>query len=178
MAHAIRSEQDQSNVRALATRKLTVVKGGKATKLVAELKLNPRAKIPCHRLPFVGRSTPKGEFSFWNVPMTGGYGGGCDAGGWLAMFMLIHLREQSQSDMAIPLLGQVASSWLEAARTASDEEFDALQGQAIGFMTRLSPWLMLAAREAGRNLDRVNQKEVLLKANAGLAVSINGEIAQ
>lgn len=94
------------------------------------------------------------------------------------MFMLIHLREQSQSDMAIPLLGQVASSWLEAARTASDEEFDALQGQAIGFMTRLSPWLMLAAREAGRNLDRVNQKEVLLKANAGLAVSINGEIAQ
>ncbi|AZC88390.1 hypothetical protein C4K29_2087 [Pseudomonas chlororaphis subsp. piscium] len=92
--------------------------------------------------------------------------------------MLIYLREHSLSEMEIPFLGQVVAAWLEAARTASDEEFDALLGQSIGFMGRLSPWVMASAAKIGGNLDHVDQEEVLRKANAGLAASNGGEIAQ
>lgn len=172
MAHAIRNEQVKSTAPQIKARALSLVAVNKSSKQAVQLKLKPRAKIPCHRLPFVGRSSPEQPFSFWHVPLTGGYGGGCETGNYLAAFLLIHLREQSRDEMVITTLGSIAGGWLKAAQTATPSEFDALSGQVIGFMTKLSPWLIAAADQLGKNLEKIDPKELLKKANAGLKAEV------
>jgi hypothetical protein len=133
----------------------------------ASLQFHPRRKAPFHRLPFVGQQAD-GTPYFWNVPLTGGYYGGPPTGGELAALRLIHLRQHRRDQFTTGQLGQVATAWLDAARTASPEQYSALRGQVLGFMAMLSPWL-IAAEHNGRNLDSADRHALLRKANQWLA---------
>jgi len=132
------------------------------------LKFRPRRKTSFNRLPFVGRQDD-GAPNFWSVPLTGGYYGGTKAGGELAALMLIHLRQHGQDQFAHGRLGQVATAWLDAARTATPEQYSALRGQVLGFMGTLSPWLIAAAKQNGKNLDTADRHAILRSANRWLA---------
>jgi len=132
------------------------------------LQFHPRRKVPFHRLPFVGKQHD-GMPAFWSVPLTGGYYGGTKAGGELAALMLIHLRQHGRVEFSMGRLGQVATAWLEAARTATPEQYSALRGQALGFMGTLSPWLIAAAEQNGKRLDTADRHAILRSANRWLA---------
>lgn len=138
----------------------------------AALKYKPRKKLAAHRLPFVGRvhvQPEHGGLSFWDVPLTGGYIGGCKAGEALAVSTLVFLREEGGETPDRWLLGQIAAAWMERAIDASPEECIALRGQAVGFMSKMSEWVSAAAADLGANLDRTDKAAILTRINAGLA---------
>lgn len=68
----------------------------------APLAFNTNIKHPLHELPFLGKSQKKKiGLSFWNVPATGGYVGGCQTGEALAKLYLRSLTENSGSHCGI-----------------------------------------------------------------------------
>lgn len=136
--------------------------------MTAALQFHPRRKVPFHRLPFVGRQHD-GTPNFWNVPLSSGYYGGTQTGGELAALMLIHLRQHRHDQYTTGQLGQVATAWLDAARTATPEQYSVLRGQVLGFMGMLSPWLIAAAEQNGKNLDTADRHAILRSANRWLA---------
>lgn len=83
--------------------------------------------------------------------------------------MLVHLRQHRHDKSAQGNLGQVAMSWLDAARTASPEQYSALRGQVLGFTSMLSHWLICAAAHGGHNLDSADRHATLRNANRWLA---------
>lgn len=121
--------------------------------------------LPIHRLPFVGRPANHADLSFWNVPQTGGYTGGCMTGKALGRIYLKHCREHGSKDGGIFQL--IASAMLTSGQTDSPE-LAALQGQIIGFMGELEPWIAIAARNAGAPLDDLRFADLLKEANNGL----------
>lgn len=146
----------------------------------AALRFKPRRKIAAHRLPFVGRehSTPDyGLIGYWDVPLTGGYAGGNQTGLALAKLLLVYMRENHADEMVGYAAGAMMLSMLEAARTADDDQFEALRGQALGVMNQLTPFLVGAAYHAGHELDGLDTKKVLALANAGLAFDEQARIA-
>jgi hypothetical protein len=183
MAHAIRTEQAQSKVQPRVVQKLSMVAKNPLVGVTDEsshmvqLKVRPKAVIAIHRLPFVGRPSPEEKFSFWNVPLSAGYINGCQTGRDLAVFTLIHLREQAKSEGAITDLGGIALSWLEAARSASPEELDTLRGQVVGFMAEISPWTISAVDRFGGNLNQVDRCQLLRRVNAGLLAGAKGIVS-
>lgn len=132
------------------------------------LKFHSRRKVPFCRLPFVG-SQHEGTPTFWDVPLTGGYYGGTKVGGELAALTLIHLRQHGRDQFAHGRLGQIATAWIEAARTATPEQYSALRGQVLSFMGALSPWLITAVDRQGQSLDTADQHAILRSANQWLA---------
>lgn len=136
------------------------------------LKFKPRNKIAAHRLPFVGRehSTPDcGRIGYWDVPLTGGYAGGNQTGLALAKLLLVYMRAHHADEMVGYAPRAMILSMLEAARTANDDQYNALCGQVVGVMDQLTPFLVGAAYHAGQPLDGLDTKKVLELANAGLA---------
>ncbi|WP_010322925.1 hypothetical protein [Marinobacterium stanieri] len=121
--------------------------------------------LPIHRLPFVGRKPGQADLSFWNVPQTGGYTGGCMTGKALGRIYLKHCREHGSRDGGI--LQLIASAMLTPGQPDSPEQA-ALQGQIIGFMAELEPWIAIAARNAGAPLDDLRFADLLEEANNGL----------
>ncbi len=129
------------------------------------LTFNNDQALPIHRLPFVGPTADGVGLSFWNVPLTGGYTGGCMTGKALGRIFLKHCREHDSKDGGI--LRLIASAMLTPGQPETPEQA-ALQGQIIGFMGELEPWLAAAARNAGASLDALRFADLLEEANNGL----------
>ncbi|WP_339678272.1 hypothetical protein [uncultured Zhongshania sp.] len=130
------------------------------------IRFNNRKKLPLHRLPFVGPTDEKKwGYSFWRVPKTGGYGGGCDTGTALANIYLKHLREHGASSGGA-LQGIVLDMF--DCECNDDPEVTALRGQVVGFFSTLDHWLEGAAKCLGSSLDNADKRALLKKANNGL----------
>jgi hypothetical protein len=100
------------------------------------------------------------------VPKTGGYAGGCQTGGELALIYLRHLKEHSAlSGASVPLRLLVLDmfDWKEGG-----PEQDALRGQVIGFFGELERWLLVAAKKYGSEFNEKSDKASLKAANEGL----------
>ena len=127
-----------------------------------------RKKRPLHRLPFVGPVEGRREYSFWNVPQSGEYAGGCETGQALAQIYLKHLREHGTAPG-----GTLQNIVLDMFGTeeADCERLSSLRGQAVGFFYVLDYFLEAAAKYLGKQLDSVDNTELLKIANAGLNFS-------
>lgn len=138
------------------------------------LAFHPEQKHPAHRLPFVGKEhTEDKSFSFWNVPVKGGYHGGTQTGKAIAAMFLKYLRKnKSDSDPGGVILGWMVTHWMERLTSGviknGSPEFQTLRGQMVGFMSEISPWVSAAACELGSNLDKTTDDTLLARANGGL----------
>jgi len=128
------------------------------------LKFNNRKQLPIHRLPFVGRVPGRPDLSFWNVPKTGSYAGGCKTGKALAHIYLKHLREHGKEDGGILQSMVMDMCGIDPMKYGHDT----VAGQIVGFMAALEPWLVAAAIHAGHSLDHLNNDALLELANNGL----------
>jgi hypothetical protein len=129
---------------------------------IKKLQYKPKSPVILHRLPFVGGTSPRGYgISFWDVPATGGFSGGCDTGSALAHIYLKHLRDYGGSPsgtlqgIALDMLGR-------------SEPNEPTVGQAIGFFSVIDAWLSALIQHAGANLDQLKESDLLDKANLGL----------
>lgn len=143
--------------------------GNTRTRAKGPLRFHPRRRAPFHRLPFIGLDA-RGRVSFWDVPATGGYHGGCKTGAALATLYLRFLREREVAGAlpggnlsTLPLL-VLGMAGLPPASVDS-----AKKGQVVGFCTELDYWLRAAVLHMGESLDRVDAEALLRTANAGLA---------
>ena len=126
------------------------------------------AKLPIHRLPFVGKRSDGDGISFWNVPATGGYGGGNDTGGAMAMAYLRHLTANPQYQGG--LLQHIVLDMCEAYKRGltADEELS-LRGQIVGFCSTICATVQSVAPLLGYQPDATEEAQLLKRANAGLA---------
>lgn len=130
--------------------------------IIKKLQYKPQAHIALHRLPFVGGTSPRGYgISFWDVPATGGFSGGCDTGKALAHVFLKHLRDYGGQPSGI--LQSIALDML-----GRSEPNKSTIGQAIGFFAVLDAWLTEATQQGGVNFDQITESYLLDKANLGL----------
>lgn len=135
-------------------------------KVIKPLQFKIGKSIPIHRLPFVGKAKNAIGVSFWAVPKTGGYRGGCQTGEALARIYLKHLKEHT-SETGLPSLQRIALDMFDCALSESPEAC-ALRGQAVGFFSVLEPWLAGAAKHLDGGLDEHDSKALLKAANTGL----------
>lgn len=133
------------------------------------LRFHKRKKLPVHRLPFVGPVPGKVGFSFWRVPKTGGYEGGCRTGEALAYIYLKHLREHGSG--VGWHLRKITLDMCDC-KGVSGEEADATHGQIVGFFGALDEWLEVAMKHLGSQLDSLDNAALLKQANAGLSFDI------
>ncbi|MET4161945.1 hypothetical protein ABIE61_001794 [Marinobacterium sp. MBR-111] len=129
------------------------------------LKFNNRKQLPIHRLPFVGPAADGVGLSFWKVPKTGGYTGGCMTGTALGRIYLKNLREHGA--IRGGALAHIVTGMLEQ-HSLKPTEMGSLHGQIVGFMEALEPWLAIGARNAGASLDTLRHADLLAEANNGL----------
>lgn len=127
------------------------------------LRFKNRKKLPIHRLPFVGKVPGVAGLSFWDVPKTGNYLGGTKTGEALARVYLKFVKEHGECG----LLRSIALDMFEAKRNCSPER-DALRGQVVGFFFVLERWLEAATKNLDGGLDKMDTKDLLKAANAGL----------
>lgn len=99
------------------------------------LAYNNKAKCGLRRLPFV-RKNGSGE---WDVPATGGYGGGCEFGKWAAIAYLKELRSEPEGGGGT--LQSIVLSMIE--HRVDNASF---RGQMVGFFSTLSEILQGAAK--------------------------------
>ena len=130
-----------------------------------ELEFSKEGEFPCHSLPFVGRVPDRPDLSFWNVPKTGSYTGGCKTGKALAHIYLKHLREHGKEDGGILQSMVLDMCGIDPMKYGHDT----VAGQIVGFMAALEPWLVAAAIHAGHSLDHLNNDDLLELANSGLS---------
>lgn len=123
-------------------------------------------RLPIHRLPFVGGTNGLG-ISFWDVPKTGGYGGGCQTGKNLALIYLKHIRENGGFSGG-HLQSIVLNMFNSGAHKHDSPEETALRGQIVGFFSTLDQVLDETSRFMS-GLDRFENSELLEKANIGLS---------
>lgn len=122
-------------------------------------------QLPIHRLPFVGPAADGIGLSFWKVPKTGGYTGGCMTGKALGRIYLKNLREHGA--IRGGALTHIVTGMLEQ-HSLEPSEWDSLCGQIVGFMEEMEPWLAIGARNAGASLDALRHADLLAEANNGL----------
>lgn len=133
---------------------------------IQKLQFNNRKSLPIHRLPFVGKAKSGIGASFWAVPKTGDYRGGCQAGEALALIYLKHLKEHT-SETGLTSLQRIALDMFDCELSDSPE-MTALRGQAVGFFSVLEQWLIGAAKHLDGGLDGHDSKSLLKAANTGL----------
>ncbi|VTP13194.1 hypothetical protein PUATCC27989T_01028 [Phytobacter ursingii] len=129
------------------------------------LKLNKRKSILSHRLPFVGGKSKNGSgHSFWNVPSTGGFGGGCETGTALALIFLKNLEEEVRSgnNYCPSTLSNIVTEMMSIGFN------DSINGQAVGFFSVIEDILLKLLRTNTISLSKTEQ-ELLSQANNGLA---------
>lgn len=137
------------------------------TKSVAKSGAKPvlqyRKKASCafRRLPFIGKSA-------WDVPATGGYGGGCEFGVWAAVAYLKMLR--AEEDTGGGFLQHIVLGMLERNATADDDH--SFRGQVVGFFSTLDGALHSAA-QADPRLDGYSERA--LAAAMTRAVNFDAE---
>ncbi|VVT53980.1 Aspartokinase (EC [Kosakonia radicincitans] len=128
------------------------------------LKLNKKASIPLHRLPFIGgKSKLLLGYSFWNVPSEGGYGGGCTTGCALAKIWIKHLEEESRSgnDIGPSTLSRVVIEMISMGAN------DSINGQAAGFFSVIEEILFTLIKNSTVHFN-IDEVEQISKANNGL----------
>lgn len=150
----------QSNIYSLPTEHVS-----KSSNL--KLKFNNRKKLPCHRLPFVGKADDNRiGLSWWNVPKAGGYSGGNQTGQSLAYIYMQYLRANPENTGGI--LQHIVLDMFDAGESRGTPEMNALRGQVVGFCYLLERWLVGSAVHLGSRLDSIDEKTLLEAANNGL----------
>lgn len=113
-----------------------------------EMKYRKKASCEFRRLPFMGKSC-------WDVPATGGYQGGCEAGKYAAIAYLKYLR--TREDCGGGTLQHIVFGMLEqASHPDNDHSF---RGQIVGFFSTLDYALHWSARSDAR-LDEYNEGDL------------------
>lgn len=128
------------------------------------LKMHNRRKHPVCRLPFWGDRDGVKFKSFWSVPATGGYGGGCATGAALAHVYMKHIKENPSP---CGVLQSIVIS-MAGLDDRLEDEFSALRGQIVGFFTTIEAYLNTANESLRFNVHRREYKEFLKAANDGL----------
>lgn len=131
------------------------------------LRAKPEGKAKYDRLPFVGKD--HGPRSFWDVPLTGGYFGGIDAGHAIARMYLKYARDTRDDPITngSRLLESILIS-IDAKRPATKEEQDSLCGQRVGFMSEICWWLQAAVNRIGSTFDAIPERSFIALANESL----------
>ncbi|WP_060513009.1 hypothetical protein [Pseudomonas sp. NBRC 111124] len=132
------------------------------------LRAHPKKSGSWGRLPFVGKDHGKQE-SCWDIPMTGTFLGGVEAGKSIAHIYLKYLRDErgNQFSLSSSLLGSMLYS-MALKQPATKEEQTALNGQRAGFLGELSRWLEQAAVRLGSDLDRLSEQQLIDNTNVWL----------
>ncbi|ODC03497.1 hypothetical protein BFW38_08000, partial [Terasakiispira papahanaumokuakeensis] len=104
------------------------------------LRFHHRKPYPLHQLPFIDNVPGKRGLSFWAVPKTGGYSGGCKTGESLARIYLKQLKTH-HTDFNEGRLQSIVLDMCEVER-GGDPEQGALCGQVVGFFSELECWLI------------------------------------
>lgn len=55
--------------------------------------------------------------------------------------------------------------------------FDSFRGQYVGFFNTVTTWLAASAKQLGSSLDRIDERDLVNRANAGLGFDSAGYIA-
>ncbi|WP_312774205.1 hypothetical protein [Atlantibacter hermannii] len=128
------------------------------------IKFNKRKKLALHRLPFIGGKSKSGfGLSFWSVPSTGGYSGGCITGAALAWIWLKHLENEArQGEGNTPFtISRIVSELSDLS------ENDSLKGQMIGFFEIIEIVLFKLISDSRIHFTK-DEKKLIEQANAGL----------
>ncbi|WP_433769355.1 hypothetical protein [Pseudomonas putida] len=141
------------------------------TKRSVELRSKPQEKTAWGRLPFVGKDHGP-RHSDWDVPLTGGYFGGIEAGKIVARMYLKYLRDERDNPIRLGtthLQGMLLALNAKVPTTKSEEE--SLRGQRVGFIHELGTWLEAAVSRLGSSFDAIPERSFVQQANASLASS-------
>ncbi|WP_177331249.1 MULTISPECIES: hypothetical protein [Pseudomonas] len=132
------------------------------------LRAHPEKSGPWGRLPFVGQDHGAREGN-WDVPMTGTFLGGVEAGKSIAHVYLKYLRDERDNPFSLSasLLASMLYS-MALKEPSTREEQTALNGQRTGFLGELSRWLEQAAVRLGSDLDRLTEQQLIDNANRWL----------
>jgi hypothetical protein len=132
------------------------------------LRPKPEGKSAWDRLPFVGKDHSK-HFSSWDVPLTGGFFGGIEAGRVAARLFIKYLRDERDNPSrlgAVHLRGVLSA--LDAKQVTTEEEQHSLNGHRTGFMNEIFDWLDAAALTLGSSFDAISQRSLVQQANEHL----------
>ena len=132
------------------------------------LRLHSEQASAWDRLPFVGKDHGK-HASCWDIPMTGGFFGGIEAGKVAARLYLKYVRDERDNPVGLTstLLSSMLTS-LAAKQPSTEEEERALAGPRTGFLGELSYWLGAAAYQFGSSFDAISQQSFVEQANGHL----------
>jgi len=120
-------------------------------------------------LPFATPSKFTGtESMYWNLPATGGYAGGCEAGAAMAVVFAKHLRGGTNwaEDNA---LAQIMGSMQARAGEAGAEDA-ALQGQRVGFLVELQRLMAAALRVSDDRVGLMDEAQLVRRVEARWAL--------
>ncbi len=155
---------------------VTAAKRSRRAKKPQGICLHPRAKETWRRLPFVGKD--HGRYSMWDVPLTGSFLTGLEAGKSIAHIYLKYVRDVDDW-MACEVLRSMVRDLITKAPSDEQEE-TVKRGQFAGFMVEIFNWLRVSAQFAGSSLDRVEDQDLVDRVNhyldAGVADAIDAEI--
>ena len=132
------------------------------------LRSKPEGKSAWDRLPFVGKDHSK-NFSSWDVPLTGGFFGGIEAGHVAGRMFLKYLRDERQNPYRLggSSLQSVLAS-MDNKTPTTEEEMRSLQGQRTGFINEISYWIESAAERLGSSFDEIPMLSFVQMANENL----------
>lgn len=149
------------------------------------LRSKPDKKTSWERLPFVGKDHSP-HYSSWDVPLTGGYFGGIEAGRAVARMYLKYLRDEQANPIRIGtanLQGVLSSSYAKTPTTKEEEA--SLTGQRVGFIHEIGTWIEAAVTRLGSGLDAIHEhslvqqvNESLTRTDAALMAAIEAEAVQ
>jgi hypothetical protein len=102
-----------------------------------------RADLDQHKgeatqLPFVIYDPDRGIESWWSLPATGGYQGGCGAGAAAGKAFMKYLRSERGAGFVLP--------WVVESMVIGKGKSDTLHGQIVGFFGVLGSALANAAK--------------------------------
>lgn len=133
----------------------------------APMKYHNRRQCVMLRSPFINRNET--GVNYWDVPRTGGYGGGCRTGSALAQIYLDHIGEHPPSERIGGMLQHIVFSMVDSLEAStSDEERASIRGQIVGFMGELEGVAEIMEARRIRTSDTPTPAELLTEANAGL----------
>ncbi|EIK94034.1 hypothetical protein PMM47T1_24109 [Pseudomonas sp. M47T1] len=132
------------------------------------LRVKPQGNSAWARMPFVGDDHHKLP-SCWDVPLTGGFFGGLDAGKTIARMFIKYLRDQKDDPlrMGASRLRMMFTS-LELMKPSTPDEQHSLNGQRAGFISELFEWIDAAAMRHGAALDAIPQRSFIQQVNEHL----------
>lgn len=141
------------------------------------LRSKPEGKNAWYRLPFVGDDHGK-HLSYWDVPLTGGYFGGIEAGKIVARLFIKYLRDERDSPLRCGTMNlRAVLSSLDNKKPSTKEEEEALCGQRVGFMSEITYWLEAAAERLGSSFDAIPERSLVAQANEALTPTDTSLIA-